>query len=42
MVRVCAAANTVDEMKINRVQNKMTAQKAFEQYLREWGQVRSA
>jgi len=41
MVRVCAAANTVDEMKINRVQNKMTAQKAFEQYLRNWGQVRS-
>jgi SNF2 family DNA or RNA helicase len=42
MVRVCAATNTVDEMKINRVQNRMTAQKAFEQYLRDWGQVRSA
>jgi len=36
MVRVCAAANTVDEMKINRVQNKMTEQQAFEQYLRDF------
>ena len=34
MVRVCVAANTVDEMKLNRVQFKMTAQQAFETYLR--------
>jgi hypothetical protein len=38
MVRVCAAVNTVDEMKIARVQNKMNAQQAFEQYLRTWSQ----
>jgi hypothetical protein len=40
MVRVCAAANTVDEMKINRVQNKMTAQQAFEQYLRNFQEMK--
>jgi hypothetical protein len=42
MVRVCAAANTVDEMKIARVQNKMSAQQAFEQYLRTWSQNENA
>jgi DEAD/DEAH box helicase len=35
IVRVCVAARTVDEMKINRVYCKMTAQEAFEQYLRD-------
>jgi hypothetical protein len=34
MVRVCTAANTVDQMKIDRVHKKMTAQQAFEAYLR--------
>jgi hypothetical protein len=34
MVRVCVATNTVDEMKLSRVYNKMTAQEAFEAYLR--------
>ena len=34
MVRVCTARDTVDEMKINRVYHKMTAQEAFEAYLR--------
>ena len=36
MVRVCVAANTVDELKLNRVHHKMTAQEAFEAYLRRW------
>jgi hypothetical protein len=35
IVRVCTAADTVDQMKINRVHLKMTAQEAFEEYLRE-------
>jgi hypothetical protein len=34
MVRVCVATNTVDELKLARVYNKMTAQEAFEAYLR--------
>jgi len=34
VVRVCVAAGTVDQMKLNRVHNKMTAQAAFEAYLR--------
>ena len=34
IVRVCTAADTVDQMKINRVHLKMTAQEAFEDYLR--------
>ena len=34
VVRVCTAADTVDEMKIDRVHKKMTAQAAFEAYLR--------
>jgi hypothetical protein len=35
IVRVCTAADTVDQMKINRVHLKMTAQEAFEAYLRQ-------
>jgi SNF2 family DNA or RNA helicase len=34
MVRVCVARETVDELKLSRVHDKMTAQLAFEQYLR--------
>jgi hypothetical protein len=34
IVRVCTAAGTVDQLKINRVYLKMTAQEAFEAYLR--------
>ena len=34
IVRVCTAADTVDRMKIDRVHHKMTAQEAFEAYLR--------
>lgn len=33
IVRVCVVADTVDEMKLNRVHFKMTAQQAFEKYL---------
>jgi len=36
VVRVCVAAGTVDELKLDRVHNKMTAQEAFEAYLRRW------
>jgi len=41
MVRVCVAANTVDVMKLNRVHAKMSAQEAFEQYLRDAQSERS-
>jgi hypothetical protein len=34
VIRVCVASNTVDELKLSRVYNKMTAQEAFEAYLR--------
>jgi len=34
IVRVCVAADTVDQMKLDRVHMKMTAQQAFEAYLR--------
>jgi len=34
IVRVCVARDTVDEMKLSRVYGKMTAQEAFEAYLR--------
>jgi hypothetical protein len=34
VVRVCTAADTVDGMKLDRVHQKMTAQQAFEAYLR--------
>jgi hypothetical protein len=36
VVRVCVAAGTVDELKLDRVHGKMTAQEAFEAYLRRW------
>ena len=36
VVRVCVASNTVDELKLDRVHNKMSAQEAFEAYLRRW------
>jgi hypothetical protein len=34
IVRVCVADNTVDDLKLDRVHHKMTAQEAFEAYLR--------
>ena len=34
MVRVCVARGTVDQMKLDRVHHKMSAQAAFEAYLR--------
>ena len=34
IVRVCSAADTIDQLKINRVHFKMSAQQAFEAYLR--------
>jgi hypothetical protein len=40
VVRVCMAHNTVDQMKIDRVHRKMTAQEAFEAYLRRHEVVR--
>ena len=36
IVRVCVADNTVDDLKLDRVHHKMTAQEAFEGYLRRW------
>jgi len=36
MIRVCVAIDTVDELKLNRVHHKMTAQEAFEAYLRRF------
>lgn len=39
IVRVCVATDTVDEMKLDRVHNKMTAQEAFEAYLRKHQQL---
>lgn len=35
IVRVCVAEHTVDQMKLDRVHGKMTAQEAFERYLRD-------
>lgn len=35
IVRVCVAKDTVDEMKLSRVHHKMTAQAAFEAYLKQ-------
>lgn len=37
VVRVCVAEHTIDDMKLNRVHRKMSAQAAFEQYLRDRG-----
>jgi SNF2 family DNA or RNA helicase len=34
IVRICVAVNTVDQMKLDRVQLKMTAQEAFERHIR--------
>jgi hypothetical protein len=39
IVRVCVAHDTVDQMKLDRVHLKMTAQQAFEAYLRRAGVV---
>ena len=36
VVRVCVASGTVDELKLNRVHGKMTAQAAFELCLQRW------
>jgi len=38
VVRVCVASGTVDELKLDRVHRKMSAQEAFEAYLRRWHQ----
>lgn len=42
VVRVCTAAGTVDEMKLDRVYNKMSAQAAFEAWLKRWHAARAA
>lgn len=39
MVRVCVADHTVDELKLDRVHHKMTAQQAFEAWLRRSGAI---
>lgn len=39
VVRVCVANHTVDDMKIDRVYRKISAQEAFEMYLRAHGQL---
>jgi hypothetical protein len=39
VVRVCIAAGTVDELKLNRVHHKMSAQVAFENWMRRWHAV---
>jgi SNF2 family DNA or RNA helicase len=36
VVRICVARNTVDELKLDRVHYKMSAQEAFEAWMREW------
>jgi SNF2-related domain len=36
VVRVCVATDTVDELKLDRVHHKMSAQEAFESWLRKW------
>jgi len=36
VVRVCIADDTVDGLKVNRVHHKMSAQDAFEKWLRGW------
>ena len=40
IVRVCVARGTVDQMKLDRVHHKMSAQAAFEKFLREAQLVR--
>jgi hypothetical protein len=39
IVRVCAATGTVDQMKLDRVYGKISAQEAFERYLRAAGKL---
>ena len=39
VVRVCMARNSVDELKLNRVHHKMSAQQAFEAWLQNWHRV---
>ena len=39
VVRICVATNTVDEMKLDRVYSKMSAQEAFEKFLRANGRA---
>jgi len=39
IVRVCVAAGTVDQLKLNRVHFKMTEQQAFERYLAGYEEV---
>jgi hypothetical protein len=39
LVRICVASNTVDEMKLDRVYGKISAQEAFERYLRAAGKL---
>ena len=39
VVRICVAADTVDEMKLDRVHHKISAQAAFERYLRAAGKL---
>jgi SNF2 family DNA or RNA helicase len=41
IVRVCMAKNTVDQLKLDRVHHKMSAQAAFEAYLRRHHHARS-
>ena len=42
VVRVCVASRTVDELKLDRVHRKRSAQEAFAAYLRRWHQERAA
>jgi hypothetical protein len=42
VVRVCIADNTVDGLKVNRVHHKMSAQDAFEKWLRGWHATQAA
>jgi SNF2 family DNA or RNA helicase len=42
VVRVCIANDTVDALKVNRVHHKMSAQDAFEAWLRGWHADRAA
>jgi SNF2 family DNA or RNA helicase len=41
IVRVCCAVGTVDQLKLDRVHHKMSAQAAFEEYLRRHHHARS-
>jgi len=42
VVRVCVANGTVDDLKLNRVHHKMSAQEAFEAWLRNWHAAKAA